>query len=375
MKFVICMDSWKGSLQATEACDAVRDGILDVLPSAKTELCPLADGGEGTLDIVASQRPGERRFLDVTGPLPDRRVRADYLWWEEEKTALLEMARCAGLILLAESDRDPLHTTTRGVGEWMRDALGRGAKKISLAAGGSATVDGGVGMATALGWRFLDAEGRDLPPGGGALERLERIVPPDPAPWKDAAVEVWCDVTNPLTGPKGAAAVFGPQKGADENAVRVLARGLERLAAIAARDLGVDVSNLPGAGAAGGLSAGAVLFLGAKLVPGIDAMLRLTRLAERAAGADWVVTGEGRVDAQSLDGKVISGVGRITRKVGARVALVAGAVDLSEETLRDHGFAASVSANEAGLPLEEAMARAPELARAAGARLADQARK
>lgn len=369
------MDSWKGSLEAGQACEAVRDGIMDVMPGARVSLCPLADGGEGTLDIVASQRKGERIACEATGPLPDRTLQAEYLWWSDDQGALVEMACCAGLTLLSAEERDPLQTTTRGVGELIGDALARGAKKISLAVGGSATVDGGVGMASALGWRFLDAAGEELPPGGVALERLETIVPPKSTPWKRAEVEVWCDVTNPLAGPKGAAPVFGPQKGADEAKVNTLASGLERLAQVAARDLGVDVANLPGAGAAGGLAAGAVLFLGAKLVPGIDALIRLTGLADRVAGADWVVTGEGRVDAQSLDGKVISGVKRLADGAGARVALVAGSVDLSAESLRNQGFAASVSANEEGLPLQEAMARAPELARAAGARLAAHARK
>ena len=258
MRVVICMDSWKGSLSALEACERVGRGVASVLGDVELTLCPMADGGEGTLERVNRSSPGEMTFLEVTGPFADRRIRAPYLFWPEQKRALVEMAVCAGLPLLKENERDPMRATTLGVGELMADALRAGAEEMVLALGGSATVDGGTGMASALGWRFLDGEGRDLPAGGGALERLATVVPPTkPFP---ARLRVMCDVTNPLLGPRGAAAVFAPQKGAGPREVEMLEEGLSRLAEVLRRDLGVDVAGLAGGGAAGGIAAGAVAF-------------------------------------------------------------------------------------------------------------------
>lgn len=370
MKIVICMDSWKGSLSAEEACARVGEGICSARPEAEVVWGPMADGGEGTLELVAARRPGERRRVEVAGPLPGRRVRAGYLRWPQEESALIEMAACAGLPLLTAEERNPMRTTTFGVGELMADAAGAGARETVLALGGSATVDGGAGMAQALGWRFLDARGRDLEPGGGPLRRLARIVPPPRS--LEMSVRVMCDVTNPLLGPRGAAAVFGPQKGATPEQVARLEEGLERLAERVERDLGMPgVGGVPGGGAAGGMAAGALAFLGGRLTPGVEEVMRLCGIEDLLREADWVVTGEGRLDSQSLGGKVVSGVLSLARRVGVPVAVVAGDCALSAEDCAREGIRHAISAKPEGMSVEEAMRQAGTLAVSAGRRLAD----
>jgi glycerate kinase len=329
----------------------------------------MADGGEGTLDIVAELTAGQRVTRQVCGPFRGWEIDAPFLFWPERREALVEMAVCAGLPLLKDSERDPLRSTTFGVGELVRAAAQSGAKKISLAVGGSATVDGGAGLAQALGWRLLDSDGQPIPPGGGGLEKLERILPPEENDLSGIEVEVWCDVTNPLLGPKGAAAVFGPQKGASDADVTRLEVGLARLAAVVKRDVGVEIAEMAGGGAAGGLAAGAVAFLGARLVPGVEALMRLTGLEDRMRDADWVVTGEGRFDRQSLDGKVVSGICSLAEKTGARVAVLAGSVAVEASEWRRAGIHAVEAANAEGLPLEEAIQKAEQLAGRAAMRL------
>lgn len=367
VKIVVCMDSWKGSMDAATACRAVAEGLREALPEAEVVELPLADGGEGTLELARRARPGELCRHTVCGPLPDRRVRAAYLLWPGEQGALIEMAVCAGLTLLTDHELDPLRATTRGVGELMREAARRGVRHLLLAVGGSATVDGGTGMASGMGWRFLDADGGELPPGGGALRRLRAVVPPETRP--DLEVEVMCDVTNPLLGDRGAAAVFAPQKGAGPRDVEMLEEGLARLAEVLRRDLGVEVAGLAGGGAAGGVAAGAVAFWNARLVSGVNAVMDLSGLAGTLEGADWVVTGEGRLDGQSLDGKVVSGVLERAGRAGVAVAVVAGSREVCDEVLTRRGIRHALTANRDRMPLEEAMRRAAPLARGAGFRL------
>lgn len=366
---LIAMDSWKGSLSAQEAGEAVARGIHSVKPEVEIRVCPLADGGEGTLDIVALARPGRFIQKTVTGPLPDKTVDDGYLFWPDTGEALIEMAKCAGLPLLAESERNPLKTTTRGVGEWMKDAADRGATRITLALGGSATVDGGSGMAKAMGWRFLDARGQDLPDGGGALKELSTLVPPSEQ--LEVEVRAMCDVTNPLLGPKGAAAIFGPQKGATPSQVEQLEEGLSRLAEVLHDTTGRDVSDVPGAGAAGGLGAGCLGFAGGALVSGIDEMLRLSQIENLLKDASHLLTGEGRVDAQSLDGKVVSGLLRAAAPHHLPVSVIAGSLELSDREVTEAGLTVALSANPDNLPLPEAMTRAAELAEQAGRRFAE----
>jgi len=362
------MDSWKGSLSALEACEAVARGIRSVVPNAACVYSPLADGGEGTQELVAVLRPGRKVVKTVHGPLPGQQIEDGYLLWSDTHEALIEMARCAGLPLLKESEKNPLQTTTYGVGEWMQDAVERGCTQFTLAVGGSATVDGGVGMAQAMGWHFLNSEGKELEFGGEALRTLDKIIPPESLP--ELHVRVMCDVTNPLLGEQGSAAIFGPQKGASPEQVSILEAALTRLAEVIHKDLGVDVRHLPGGGAAGGIAAGAVAFLGAELVSGVDEMMRITDLNSKLQAADWVITGEGRVDSQSLEGKVLSGVLDAVKGSSAQVVVIAGSCDLGDEDLKKAGLLSAFSANDQELPLVEALTRASELAEAAGRRFA-----
>ena len=361
MRIVLAPDSFKGSLPAAEFCRVAAAAIQDLRPDAEVISLPMADGGEGTAAALLAARPvaGEWVPVRVTGPT-FRSVGAGYAWFPGDATAVVEMAAASGLPLVPPAERDPLATTTYGTGELLRAAQARGARRILLAVGGSATVDGGIGAAAALGWQFEDADGRAVPPTGGGLERLRRIVPPAAmAPFPP--VEVLCDVNNPLTGPDGAAAVYGPQKGATPEMVARLDRGLARLAACVRDQLGVEIETPPGAGAAGGLAAGAMAFLRGRLVPGIRTLLEEAGFDAAIGGADWVVTGEGRLDAQSLCGKVVSGVAAAAARRGVPVVVFAGRVALDAAAVRQAGLAGAHAIAPDDLPTEEAMVQAPKL--------------
>lgn len=363
------MDSFKGSLTAVEACEAVAGGLGRALPEAEMVLRPMADGGEGTAATVMAAAGGEWAPCRVTGPLPGTEVGAGFVWLPASGPgALVEMATASGLTLLEAAERDPLRTTTFGTGELLRAAAERGPSVLWLAVGGSATVDGGVGAATALGWRFLDRSGAEVGLGGEALARIHDIVPPDEVGLPP--VVVLCDVDNPLLGESGAARVFGPQKGAGPEAVERLEEGLSNLAERVRSALGADLRGLQGAGAAGGLAAGAVAFMGATLVPGADAVMDAVGLADAVAGADWVITGEGRFDHQSLSGKVVSGVARVAHDAGVRVAVLAGSV-APELEAGSPGIDEVEAATPAGVGPGEAMAQAADLLASAAARLAE----
>lgn len=358
MKIVIALDKFKGSLAAPDACEIVRRELLRLQPGAHIVIKPMADGGDGTADALHAALGGEWITKQVTGPLPKMTSNARYLWIAEERRAFIEMAQASGLVLVPPSQRNPLLTTTRGTGELLADAIQRGAQRLWLTVGGSATTDGGIGAATALGWQFLDAAGNPVQPVGGELERIVTLrAPRSLLP----ELEVLCDVDNPLCGEHGAARVFGPQKGATPAMVEQLDAGLRHLAALVKTQLGKDILDVPGAGAAGGLAAGAIAFLNARLVPGIETVMLASRLAEALAGADWVITGEGRFDAQSLRGKVVSGVAALARQSGAKVAVLAGSVELSETEWRQAGVAMARAIKPATMSTAEAMARAGEL--------------
>src|SRR2546422_6528375 len=273
MRIVIAPNAFKGSLSALQAAEAIRDGVLAVAADADLVLVPIADGGDGTVDALVAATNGERRSLRVRGPLTDP-VDADYGVIDNGKTAVIEMAKAAGLALVPPDRRDPRVTTTYGVGELLQHAYDAGARHFIVGIGGSATNDAGAGMAQALGYHLLDGRGHELPPGGLALKRLARIhVGGVHANWKVADVDVACDVTNPLTGPSGASAIYGPQKGATPAMVAELDAALRHVAEIIRRDLGVDVEALPGAGAAGGLGAGLVAFAGARVGPSAEVVI------------------------------------------------------------------------------------------------------
>jgi glycerate kinase len=368
MRIVIAPNAFKGSLSAVQAAEAIAEGVRVVAPDADLVLVPIADGGDGTVDALVVATQGERRTVRVRGPLGDP-VDAEYGLIDAGSTAVIEMAKAAGLALVPPAKRDPRITTTYGVGELLQHAYDRGARHFVVGIGGSATNDGGAGMAQALGYHLLDDTGRELPPGGLALKRLARIhVGGVHANWKETEVDVACDVTNPLTGPHGASAVYGPQKGATPEMVAELDAALHLFAEILRRDLGVDVEHMPGAGAAGGLGAGLVAFSGARLRPGAEMVMEAVHLDERLNQADLVITGEGRLDSQTARfGKGPAGVARHAKHAGIPVVAIGGSVaDETELRLLFDGLEATVV--EPGT-LEQAIARARPLLVRASTRL------
>jgi glycerate kinase len=325
VRVLVAPDKFKGTLSARQAAEAIEHGWRRQRPDDDLELVPLADGGEGTLDALApgDGSDGSRRVsLRVTGPLGEP---VDAEFGVRGPTAIVEMARASGLELIAEGRRDPRRATTRGTGELVRAALDAGATTILVCVGGSATNDGGTGLARALGVRFLDDRGDEIPDGGASVLRLGRIdLTTLDRRLATATVIGVTDVDNPLCGPQGASAVYGPQKGADPDVVLELDRALARLAAVVHRDLGLDVADEPGAGAAGGLGFGLIAFAGARLRRGVDVVMETQRFDDRLDGTDLVITGEGSFDAQSLRGKVPDGVLRAARLAGVGCAIVCG---------------------------------------------------
>ncbi len=340
----IAPDSFKGSLDAAGVAAAMAAGLKRALPSARFRLIPMADGGEGTVDAWTAATRSTRVRARVRDPL-GRAITAGYARNHRQKLAVIEMAAASGLPLLTPNERDPLITSTAGTGDLIRHALDGGARRILLGIGGSATNDGGVGLAAALGARFLDRQGRALPPGGGALRALDRIdlAGLDPRIGQ-VRIEVACDVTNPLCGRQGAAAVYGPQKGATPAVVRQLDTGLRRLARIVTRhDPGqAGTENQPGAGAAGGLGYGLMVFCGARLRRGVEMIAESVGLEDRLRGCALVITGEGRMDAQTVQGKTPSGVAAVARRLGIPVIAICGCVGPGYEAVHQAGIAAVI---------------------------------
>ena len=329
MRVLVAPDKFKGTLTAEQAARAIETGWRRAQPGAEIQSVPMADGGEGTLDALVAALGGERHTAEVSGPLGDR-VRAEFamVGGAPEPLGVVEMARASGLELLAPSRRDPKRTSTRGTGELILAACRGGARRVVVCIGGSATNDAGAGMAQALGIRLLDREGRSLRPGGAALFDLDGIDMRglDPSV-KQARFVVATDVDNPLTGPQGASAVYGPQKGASPDDVALLDEALRHFAAVVHRDLGIDVRDVPGGGAAGGLGAGLIAFLGASVRPGVEVVMEAVRLRERLQRVDVAVTGEGKFDRQSLRGKVPAGVLREAAEARVRAVILCGQRD------------------------------------------------
>jgi glycerate 2-kinase len=335
MRVLIAPDKFRGTMSAREAAGAIAAGWQHARPWDHLEEAPLADGGEGTLDLLVDTFEGERRRELVTGPLGDvTQVEYGVIRLGGRLTSVVETSRASGLHLIADGSRDVLRATTRGTGELIR-AASRGSSDLLVCLGGSATNDGGAGMAQALGARLLDTDGRDLRPGGAALIDLVSIdiSGMDPLP-RRARVLVACDVDNPLTGPHGASAVYAPQKGASAKEVRLLDRALTRFADLILRDLGIDVRDVPGAGAAGGLGAGLVAFLDGSLLPGVDVIMEATHFDDRLRSSDLVITGEGRFDAGSSRGKVPAGVMRHARRAGKEALILCGRFDVRPDGVR-----------------------------------------
>lgn len=381
MRIVVAPQALKGSLDAADVGEALAAGVRAVLPSAEVEVIPIADGGEGTVRALVAATGGELKRTRVTGPLGES-VEAEWGLLGPAlppgptapaappegqtpatgKTAVIEMAAASGLPLVPFDRRNPLVATTRGTGELILAALDEGCDRLLIGIGGSATNDGGAGMAQALGAHLLDADGQELPPGGAVLARLDRIdmTTFDPRiQW--VRVQVACDVTNPLTGPRGASAVYGPQKGATPAMVAELDAALAHYAKRLKWELGQEVEEVPGAGAAGGLGAGLLAFCHAQLVPGAEMVFAALHLAERLAGAQLVLTAEGRLDGSTSYGKAPAALAEAARQVGARVVCFTGSVALDAHEVQALGFDVAVPIEDGPMTLDEAMARAPEL--------------
>ncbi|MBC8235053.1 glycerate kinase [bacterium] len=361
MKIVIAPDSFKGSLTALQVSDAVEEGFKRIFPNAQIEKVPMADGGEGTVQSLVDATGGQLLSESVTDPLGGK-VEANYGILGDGVTAVIEMAAASGLPLVPIGKRNPMLTTTYGTGELVKAALERGCRKFIIGIGGSATTDGGAGVAQALGVRLLDASGKDIAFGGIGLSNLTKI---DMSTIDEQIAEtetvVACDVDNPLTGPRGAARVYGPQKGATPEQVELLDQYLEDFAGIVKRDLGKDVKETPGAGAAGGLGAGLMAFLNAELKSGIDIVIEASNLRERMSGGDLVVTGEGQLDEQTAYGKTPTGVSRVAEEMGIPVLAIAGGIKPGAETSYNEGIDAMMSIAPGPISLEEAIARSSEL--------------
>ncbi len=360
MTLTLAFDSFKGSLTSAEVADAFAEGVLSVLPTATIRKVSIADGGEGTAESLVNQLGGTWVHTKVCDPL-GRPIIAQYGLINEGKTALIELAAAGGLTLLSPEERNPLLTTTYGTGQQIADALKRGARSLLIGIGGSATNDGGMGLLQALGFRFMDTEGNELYGRGDALEKVAYIDDANALPeLKEADIRVACDVDNPLCGPNGAAHIFAPQKGANPEMVARLDSGLRHYAEVIKHFNGFDLNQLPGAGAAGGTGGGLAALLGAKLRRGIDLILQALRFDELIKGSDLVVTGEGRIDRQTLMGKAPAGILRAASRQGIPTLALAGCIEACPE-LTQSGFASILSINPPHIPLETAMQ--PEVAR------------
>ncbi|GFN22660.1 glycerate kinase [Thermanaeromonas sp. C210] len=369
-RIVIAPDSFKESLEAPEVAAAIAAGVKRVLPAAETIEVPLADGGEGLISTLVAATGGRVEAATVTGPLGEP-VRACWGVLGDGRTAVIEMAQASGLPLVPKDRRNPLITTTYGTGELIRHALDAGCRRLIVGIGGSATNDGGAGMAQALGVRLLDQDGEEIPRGAAGLERLHRIDSQSLDPRiREAEIMVACDVDNPLCGPRGASAVYGPQKGATPEMVPRLDAALARLADIIVRDLGKEVRNLPGAGAAGGLGAGLVAFLGATLRPGIELVMEAVNLEKiLAQGADLVITGEGEINSQTVHGKVPVGVARLAGKYGIPVVALVGSIGEGANAVLEQGIKGFMSIVPRPVPLSFCLENAAELLADAAERL------
>jgi glycerate kinase len=361
MKIVIAPNAFKESLSAPQVADNIEKGIRKVLPRAKIVKVPLADGGDGTVEALLKARGGKIVKKKVRGPR-GKRVDASLGILPDKKTAVIEMALASGLKLLPLKKRNPLKTSTYGTGELIKEALEKGSRKLIIGIGGSATVDGGSGMAQALGAKLLTKDGSPIPRGGGGLRLLQRIdISSMDERLEECEVVVASDVDNPLLGPRGAARVYAPQKGATPWQVEELEKNLARYARVIKRDLKIEVRNIPGSGAAGGLGAGLRAFLKAKIELGAEILIEASGLEEKMRNADLVITGEGKIDSQTIYGKVPLGVARLARKHKIPVIALAGDVREDARVLHREGITACFSILRYPLLLKEALKKADSL--------------
>ena len=369
MRIVVAPDSYKGSVSALGVAQAMERGILRVFPEADVRKIPIADGGEGTVDALITATHGTRHLREVTGPLGER-VAAHWGVLGDGQTAVIEMAAASGLPLLTPEQRNPRISTTYGTGELMRAALDAGLRKIIIGIGGSATNDGGAGMARALGARFMADDGQELPDGGAALARLTHIdlAGLDPR-LRESQITVACDVDNPLCGPRGASAVFGPQKGATPEIVAELDAALGHFASVARKATGRAAAELSGAGAAGGLGAGLMFFTPAKLKPGVEIVLDAVDFAGVVKGAAFVITGEGRTDFQTAFGKAPVGVAKVAKQFNIPVFCVSGGLGEGADDVLAQGIDAVMSICDRPLTLDACMSAGSALIESASERL------
>lgn len=354
MKIIVALDSFKGSLTSMEAGNSVKRGILQVLPEAQVIVRPLADGGEGTTEAIVEGLGGSYVSLNVCGPLR-KNVDAVYGMIPSTQTAVIEMASAAGIMLVGKN-LDPMNATTYGVGEMIKDAVSKGCRKFIIGIGGSATNDGGIGMLTALGYRFTDRSGKIVGISGSALQDVcsvdsEHVI----SELKNCSFHVACDVTNPLCGPNGATYVYGPQKGVIKEKLADLDKAMGNFANVTAKYVGKDFSNHPGAGAAGGLGFALLSYLNADLMPGIDLVIQAVDLQKDMEGADLVFTGEGKLDGQTAMGKAPVGIAKIAHKYGAKVIALAGAIGQEADKCNEKGVHAFFPVVRSITTLDEAM--------------------
>lgn len=367
MIFVIAPDSFKGSLTAIQFCDAAEQALLERFPGMTVRKIPMADGGEGTVDALTQSEGGRKRACWVSGPLGDQTMAA-YGLMGDGKTAVIEMSAAAGLPLLPAWKRDPFAASTWGVGQLIADALDQGRRQFILGIGGSATNDGGAGMAAALGARFLDEQGQPVPPGAAGLLKLAKIDLSGLDPrLKKSRFRVACDVSNPLCGPRGAAYIFGPQKGAKPDQLPQLDQALRNLSRVVLRDLGKDITKIPGGGAAGGMGAGLIAFFDAQLAPGFQIVSQAAGFERQIAQLkpDVLITGEGRMDGQSAMGKLPVEAAKIAKKYGARVVAIVGSKGEGFEKAQEAGIDAIYELKTKDMTLEYAMVNAADLLREA----------
>src|SRR5699024_4657010 len=360
-KFVLAPDSFKESMTAKEVCVAMEKGVKKVFSDAEIIHVPMADGGEGTVESLVDATNGHKEYIEVQGPLPEQKVKAYYGILGDEKTAVIEMAQASGLMLVEPRYRNPLTTTTYGTGELIKAALDKGVSTVIIGIGGSATVDGGIGMAQALGVKFTDKYGNNIEPTGRGLTKIDKISTEN----MDKRVKkvnfiIASDVENILTGKKGAAAVFGPQKGATPDEVELLDKGLIHYAEIIRRDIGKNVEDIAGSGAAGGLGAGLIAFLDAKLQSGVEVVANTVELAEKISQADYVFTGEGGKDFQTKYGKTAFGVAQVAKKYQKPVFAEAGYLGERIEELYDIGISAIFGTVDKSESIEESLEKGPQ---------------
>lgn len=359
MKYLVAPDKYKGSFDALVASEIIKEAIVEVDKGAEVFQLPLADGGEGTLTALSKIFGAKIEQVEVNDPL-FRKIKSRIGFFEDK--AIIEMAECSGLLILKDEERNPLYTTTYGVGELIKYSISKGVKEILIGIGGSATNDAGTGMLSALGMKFLDENGHELKPTGENLIKIKKI--DDSEFLKDVQkvkFTVLCDVTNPLYGENGAAYVFAPQKGADENAVKLLDEGLKNFGNVAKEYLGKDISLSSGAGAAGGLGFALLAFLNAQYVSGIDYILSASNAEEHVKWTDIVITGEGRFDRQSLSGKSTIGIARLGAKFGKMVIVISGSIDCPFEEYTKEGITSIFSIVDMASSLDRCLKEAPRL--------------